>query len=40
MVRSRLISTHNQVVGMIGESLKLIEEVTANSDKISEGELV
>jgi hypothetical protein len=29
-----------QVAGMIGENLELIEEVTANSDNISERELV
>jgi hypothetical protein len=40
MARSRFIYTLNQVAGMIGENLELIEEVTANSDNISEGELV
>lgn len=40
MARSRFIYTLRQVAGMIGENLELIEEVTANSDNISEGELV
>lgn len=40
MARSRFIDTLKQVAGMIGENLELIEEVTANSDNISEGELV
>ncbi len=40
MARSRFISTLRQVAAMIGENLELIEEVTANSDNISEGELV
>lgn len=40
MARSRFIYTLNQVAGMIGANLELIEEVTANSDNISEGELV
>lgn len=40
MARSRFICTLRQVAGMIGENLELIEEVTANSDNISEGELV
>ena len=40
MARSRFIYTLNQVAGMIGENLELIEAVTANSDNISEGELV
>jgi hypothetical protein len=40
MARSRFIYTLSQVAGMIGENLELIEEVTANSDNISEGELV
>jgi len=37
MARSRFIYTLSQVAGMIGENLELIEEVTANSDNISEG---
>ncbi|EJT01454.1 hypothetical protein [Rhizobium sp. CCGE 510] len=40
MARSRFIYTLKQVAAMIGENLELIEEVTANSDNISEGELV
>lgn len=40
MVRSRCIYTLKEVAGMIGENLELIEEVTANSDNINEGELV
>lgn len=40
MARSRFIYTLSQVASMIGENLELIEEVTANSDNISEGELV
>ena len=40
MARSRFIYTLRQVASMIGENLELIEEVTANSDNISEGELV
>lgn len=40
MARSRLIYTLKEVAGMIGENLELIEEVTANSDNITEGELV
>jgi len=40
MKRSRFISTIGEVAGMIGENLELIEEVTANSDNTSEGELV
>ncbi len=40
MARSRFIYTLSQVAGMIGENLELIEELTANSDNISEGELV
>ncbi len=40
MARSRFIYTLSQVAGMIGENLELIEEITANSDNISEGELV
>jgi hypothetical protein len=40
MARSRFIYTLSQVASKIGENLELIEEVTANSDNISEGELV
>ena len=40
MARSRFIYTLKEVAGMIGENLELIEEVTANSDNITEGELV
>ncbi len=40
MARSRFISTLKQVAVMIGENHELIEEMTANSDNISEGELV
>lgn len=40
MARSRFIYTLKEVASMIGESLELIEEVTANSDNIAEGELV
>jgi hypothetical protein len=40
MGRSRVIYTLKEVAGMIGENLELIEEVTANSDNIAEGELV
>ncbi|WP_247997230.1 hypothetical protein [Brucella tritici] len=40
MARSRFIYTLNEVSVMIGENLELIEEVTANSDNIAEGELV
>ena len=40
MARSRIIYTLKEVAGMIGENLELIEEVTANSDNISEGELL
>jgi len=40
MARSRFIYTLSQVAGMISENLELIEEMTANSDNISEGELV
>lgn len=40
MARLRFIYTLRQVAGMIGENLELIEEVTANPDNISEGELV
>lgn len=40
MARSRFIYTLTEVASMIGENLELIEEVTANSDNIAEGELV
>jgi hypothetical protein len=40
MARSRIIYTLKEVAGMIGENLELIEEVTANSDNISEGQLL
>lgn len=40
MARSRFIYTLSQVAGMISENLELIEEITANFDNISEGELV
>jgi len=40
MARSRFIYTLKEVAAMIGENLELIEEVTANSDNIAEGELV
>ena len=40
MACSRFIYTLKEVAGMIGENLELIEEVTANSDNIAEGELV
>ncbi|MHC2567730.1 hypothetical protein ACVMH6_000058 [Rhizobium leguminosarum] len=40
MARLRFIYTLKQVAGMIGENLELIEAVTANSDNISQGELV
>lgn len=40
MARSRFIYTLKEVSVMIGENLELIEEVTANSDNIAEGELV
>ena len=40
MARSRIIYTLKEVAKMIGENHELIEEVTANSDNISEGELL
>ena len=40
MARSRFIYTLRQVAGMIFENLELIEEITANSDNISQGELI
>ncbi|WP_246664936.1 hypothetical protein [Neorhizobium sp. P12A] len=36
MARLRFIYTLRQVASKIGENLELIEEVTANSDNISE----
>ncbi|MDQ0458347.1 hypothetical protein QO005_004708 [Rhizobium paknamense] len=39
LARSRFIYILSQVASMIGENLELIEEVTANSNNISEGEL-
>ncbi|ASV85999.1 hypothetical protein CES85_1930 [Ochrobactrum quorumnocens] len=40
MARSRIIYTLKEVSDMIGENLELLDEVTANSDNIAEGELV
>lgn len=40
MARSLFIYTLKEAASMIGENLELIEEVTANSDNIAEGELV
>jgi hypothetical protein len=40
MARSRHIYTLKEVAAMIGENLELIEEITANSDNIAEGEMV
>ncbi len=40
MARSRFIYTLKEVALRISENLELIEEVTANSDNIAEGELV
>ncbi|NHT77034.1 hypothetical protein [Ferranicluibacter rubi] len=40
MARSRFIYTLKEVARVIGENLELIEEITANSDNIAEGELV
>ncbi|MGP3711320.1 hypothetical protein ACS5UA_10710 [Brucella sp. RRSP16] len=40
MARSRFVYTLSQVASMISENLELIEEITANFDNISEGELV
>ena len=40
MASSRFIYTLKEVAGMIGENLELLEEITANSDNIAEGELV
>lgn len=40
MARSRFIYMLKEVARMIGENLELIEEITANSDNIAEGELV
>ncbi|WP_192258079.1 hypothetical protein [Mesorhizobium caraganae] len=40
MARSRFVYTLKDVAGMISENLELVEELTANSDNIAEGELV
>jgi hypothetical protein len=40
MARSKTIYTLEEVAVMIGESLELLQEVTANSDNIAEGEMV
>jgi hypothetical protein len=40
MARSKTIYTLKEVADMIGENLELLEEVTANSDNIAEGEMV
>ncbi|GLR46043.1 hypothetical protein GCM10007880_65610 [Mesorhizobium amorphae] len=40
MARSRFVYTLKDVAGMISENLELVEELTANSDNITEGELV
>ncbi|WFU05940.1 hypothetical protein QA648_22625 (plasmid) [Rhizobium sp. CB3171] len=40
MARSKTIYTLKEVAVMIGENLELLEEVTANSDNIAEGEMV
>lgn len=40
MARSRFVYTLKEVAGMISENLELVEELTANSDNIAEGELV
>ncbi|ANT54887.1 hypothetical protein [Mesorhizobium amorphae] len=40
MARSRFVYTLKEVAGMISENLELVEELTANSDNITEGELV
>ncbi|MCB8878515.1 hypothetical protein [Acidisoma silvae] len=39
MARSRHIYTLKQVATMIGENLELLEEITANPDNISEGQI-
>ncbi len=39
MARSTHIHTLNEVAIMIGENLELLEEITANSDNISEGQM-
>jgi hypothetical protein len=40
MARSRSIYTLREVAGMIGENFELMQELTAKSDNIAEGELV
>ncbi|RVL76688.1 hypothetical protein CN140_27720 [Sinorhizobium meliloti] len=40
MARSKIIYTLKEIADTNGENLELIEEVTANSDNISEGELL
>jgi len=40
MARSRHIYTLKEVAAMIGENFELIEEITANSDNIIDGEMV
>ena len=39
MARSTHIYTIKEVATMIGENLELLEEITANSDNISEGQM-
>jgi hypothetical protein len=39
MARSKHIYTLKEVAVMIGENLELLEEITANSDNIAEGEM-
>jgi hypothetical protein len=39
MARSTHIYTLKEVATMIGENLELLEEITANSDNISEGQM-
>ncbi|MCB8877810.1 hypothetical protein [Acidisoma silvae] len=39
MARSRHIYTLKQVATMIGENLELLEEITANPDNVSEGQM-
>ncbi|PWJ87449.1 hypothetical protein C8D77_11625 [Mesorhizobium loti] len=40
MARSRFVYTLEDVASTISENLELVEELTANSDNIAEGELV
>ncbi|ADU13856.1 hypothetical protein [Asticcacaulis excentricus] len=40
MARSRHVYTLKEVAALIGENLELIEEVTANSDNIIDGEMI